>query len=117
MTLKYNTFDRHKETGNWKAVGIPKLKSYPPSSAASICLIPAVNNAAARACDAIGGFSTWEPWVESKIMEIVPKRRNLKCVWGLPRALALLRATDISITTGLQSSLVPQLGCAGAGWG
>ena len=43
-------------------------------------------------------------------MVLVPKRRNLKSFWGLPGAHALLKATDISITTGLQSSSVLQLG-------
>lgn len=37
-------------------------------------------------------------------MVSVPKRRKPKCVWGLPRALALLGATSISITTGLHPS-------------
>lgn len=57
MTLKCSTFDWHKETGNGKGLGSLKLKSYPPSSAASICFIPAVNSFAARACDAVGGLS------------------------------------------------------------
>lgn len=43
-------------------------------------------------------------------MVLVPERRNLKSFWGLPGAHALLRATGISITTGLHSSSVPQLG-------
>lgn len=51
MIFKYSTFDWHKESTDWKGLGGLKLKSYPPSSAASLCLIPAVNSAAARACD------------------------------------------------------------------
>lgn len=45
-------------------------------------------------------------------MVSLPKRRNLKSVWGLPRALALLGATGISITTGFSSSSAPRLRCA-----
>lgn len=46
-------------------------------------------------------------------MVSLPKRRNLKSVWGLPRALALLGATGISITTGFRSSSAPWLRGAG----
>lgn len=56
MSFRLSTFDRRKETGNWKRLDGLKLKSYPPSSAASLCLIPAVDSAAVRACDAVGGL-------------------------------------------------------------
>lgn len=56
MTFKYSTFDWHKESADWKRLGGRKLKSYPLSSAASLCLIPAVNSAAPRACDDVDGL-------------------------------------------------------------
>lgn len=109
--------DLNKESGNLKGLGGPKLQSYPPSSATSPCLIPAVNSATARASAAFGRVHWWKLRRKRKIMVSVPKRRNLKSVRGLPRALALLRAAGISITTGLHSSSAPVLRCVSPGVG
>lgn len=57
MTFKYSTSDWRKVSAAWKGLGGLKLKTYPPSYAASLCLIPAVNSAAARACDDVDGLS------------------------------------------------------------